>query len=182
MSDLSHEQATALRQELFKLSKQQQEALTQAVFLRMSPEESEAYEHRQNRIAEINSLLATLWKRRWGNRSTSSRFICLENNQLNRQAMLKLKYRRGVITDELFTAFGRWGRLQTVRQSNSIRGSDEMKMTEQQKREYKAYRKECKVSNVEPVRADFLMGEIPSAIEHQLELQKPHQAAQAATA
>jgi hypothetical protein len=30
------------------------------------------------------------------------------------------------------------------------------KMTEQQKRDYKAYRKECHISNVEPVRADFL--------------------------
>ena len=55
------------------------------------------------------------------------------------------------------------------------------KMTEQQKREYKAYRKECRISNVEPVRADFLAGEIPSCVRYQLDLQKP-QVAIAATA
>jgi hypothetical protein len=37
-----------------------------------------------------------------------------------------------------------------------------MKMTEQQKKQYKLYRSECQVSNVEPVRADFLAGDIPS--------------------
>ncbi|HEY6768004.1 MAG TPA: hypothetical protein VI386_24885 [Candidatus Sulfotelmatobacter sp.] len=57
-----------------------------------------------------------------------------------------------------------------------------MKMTEQQKRDYKAYRNECRVSNVEAVRADFLMREIPACVSYQLALQKPHQAAQAATA
>jgi hypothetical protein len=56
-----------------------------------------------------------------------------------------------------------------------------MKMTEQQKAEYQAYRKECQVSNVEPVRADFLAGDIPSCVIYQLDLQKP-QTAQAATA
>jgi hypothetical protein len=59
------------------------------------------------------------------------------------------------------------------------------KMTEQQKREYTAYRKECRISNVEPVRADFLAGDIPSGVRYQLELQKQMeqpQAAQAATA
>lgn len=57
-----------------------------------------------------------------------------------------------------------------------------MKMTTEQKAAYKAYRKECQVSNVEPVRNDFLTGEIPSCITYQLEGQKPNQAAQAATA
>ena len=56
-----------------------------------------------------------------------------------------------------------------------------MRMTEQQKREYALYRKECRLSNVEPVRADFLSGDIPSCVRHQLELQKP-QAAMGATA
>jgi hypothetical protein len=47
-----------------------------------------------------------------------------------------------------------------------------MKMTEQQKQEYKLYRKECKSSGVEPVRADFLAGEIPSCVTYQLGLQR----------
>jgi hypothetical protein len=33
-------------------------------------------------------------------------------------------------------------------------------LTEQQKREYKLYRKACRVQGVEPVRADFLAGDI----------------------
>lgn len=55
-----------------------------------------------------------------------------------------------------------------------------MKMTAQQKAEYQAYRKECKMSNVEPSRADFLAGDIPECVTYQLEcvtyqlvLQKP---------
>jgi hypothetical protein len=48
-----------------------------------------------------------------------------------------------------------------------------MKMTKQQKREYKAYRKECRISNVEPVRADFLAGDIPNCVRYHLEMQKP---------
>lgn len=46
-------------------------------------------------------------------------------------------------------------------------------MTEQQKRDYKLYRAACLMSNVEPVRADFLAGDIPSCVQHQLVLQKP---------
>ncbi len=53
-----------------------------------------------------------------------------------------------------------------------------MKMTEQQKIDYQAYRKECRISNVEPVRKDFLAGEIPSCVRYHLDLQKQ----QAATA
>ena len=48
-----------------------------------------------------------------------------------------------------------------------------MKMTAQQKAEYQAYRKECKMSNVEPSRADFLAGDIPECVTYQLVLQKP---------
>jgi hypothetical protein len=47
-----------------------------------------------------------------------------------------------------------------------------VKMTEQQKLEYKLYRAECRMSNVEPVRADFLTGEIPDCVTYQLELQQ----------
>jgi hypothetical protein len=54
-----------------------------------------------------------------------------------------------------------------------IRGENKMKMTEQQKVAYKAYRKECRISNVEPVRADFLAGDIPHCVAHQLALQEP---------
>jgi len=46
----------------------------------------------------------------------------------------------------------------------AIQGATPMRMTEQQKREYKLYRKECRVSNVEPVLADFLAGDIPSCV------------------
>jgi hypothetical protein len=45
------------------------------------------------------------------------------------------------------------------------------KMTEQQKAAYKIYRKECLVSNVEPVLADFLAGDIPGCVQRQIELQ-----------
>jgi hypothetical protein len=54
------------------------------------------------------------------------------------------------------------------------------RMTEQQKATYKLYRKECRISNVEPVRADFLAGDIPNCVHYHMELQKP-QAAMAAT-
>ena len=43
-------------------------------------------------------------------------------------------------------------------------------MTNEQKREYKRYRKECRLSNVEPVLADFLAGDIPSCVTYQMEL------------
>jgi hypothetical protein len=48
-----------------------------------------------------------------------------------------------------------------------------MKMTAEKKAAYKAYRAECRVSNVEPNRADFLAGEIPAFIIYHLVLQKP---------
>ena len=47
-----------------------------------------------------------------------------------------------------------------------------MKMTEQQKLDYKMYRKECAMSNVEPVLRDFLTGEMPWPVCYQLELQQ----------
>lgn len=51
-------------------------------------------------------------------------------------------------------------------------GAIKVKMTEQQAHDYKMYRAECAVSNVEPNRADFLAGEIPDSVCHQLELQQ----------
>ncbi len=57
-----------------------------------------------------------------------------------------------------------------------------MKMSIEQKAAYKAYRAECRMSNVEPNRADFLAGDIPACVSYQLALQQPHQAAKAATA
>ena len=44
-----------------------------------------------------------------------------------------------------------------------------MRMTNQQKAEYKLYRAECKLSGVEPSRKDFLGGEIPSCVRYQLQ-------------
>jgi hypothetical protein len=48
-----------------------------------------------------------------------------------------------------------------------------MKMSIEQKAAYKAYRAECRVSNVEPNRADFLAGDIPAFVIYHLVLQKP---------
>lgn len=45
-------------------------------------------------------------------------------------------------------------------------------MTEQQKLEYKLYCNECLISNVEPVLADFLAGEIPSCVIYHMELEQ----------
>lgn len=39
-----------------------------------------------------------------------------------------------------------------------------VKMTEQQKADYELYRAACRVSGVEPTRADFLLGDIPSCV------------------
>ena len=47
-----------------------------------------------------------------------------------------------------------------------------MKMTEQQKLEYNLYRRECRISNVEPVLADFLAGDIPSCVTYHMELEQ----------
>jgi hypothetical protein len=55
-----------------------------------------------------------------------------------------------------------------------------MKMSIEQKAAYKAYRAECRMSNVLPILADFLAGDIPSCVSYQLALQKPQ--AQAASA
>jgi hypothetical protein len=46
------------------------------------------------------------------------------------------------------------------------------KMTEQQRLEYKLYRRACKVNNVEPVLADFLAGDINSGVIHHMELEQ----------
>jgi hypothetical protein len=48
-----------------------------------------------------------------------------------------------------------------------------MKMSIEQKAAYKAYRAECRVSNVQPVLADFLACDIPACVSYQLALQKP---------
>jgi hypothetical protein len=47
-----------------------------------------------------------------------------------------------------------------------------VKMTELQKFEYKLYRQGCRVENVEPVRADFLTGEIPWCVINHMELEQ----------
>jgi hypothetical protein len=62
-----------------------------------------------------------------------------------------------------------------------------MKMTEQQRLEYRIYRAACRESNVEPNKADFLAGDIPdcvvSILEHeQNEAEWGRRKAQAATA
>lgn len=39
--------------------------------------------------------------------------------------------------------------------------------------EYQRYKKECRLSNVEPSRKDFNRDEIPNCVTYQLQLQKP---------
>ena len=43
-----------------------------------------------------------------------------------------------------------------------------VKMTEPQKLDYKLYRKACRFANVEPTRADFLLGDIPSCVKQEM--------------
>lgn len=50
-----------------------------------------------------------------------------------------------------------------------------VKMTEQQKLEYKLYRKACRLNGVEPVRGDFMMGKWPSCVTHDLGLMQNEQ-------
>jgi hypothetical protein len=45
-------------------------------------------------------------------------------------------------------------------------------MSEEQEREYKLYRNACLVSNAEPSRADFLLGDIPSSIRLVMEWER----------
>jgi len=73
-------------------------------------------------------------------------------------------------TEGPFTAFRLHARLAVVRQSNLIQGANNMRMTEQQKADYKLYRKECKFNGVEPARQDFLAGDIPSCVTFHMEL------------
>ncbi len=47
-----------------------------------------------------------------------------------------------------------------------------MAMAEQQKADYKLYRKACRFSGVEPVRKDFLVGDIPSCVTREMDWQR----------
>jgi len=47
---------------------------------------------------------------------------------------------------------------------------------------YNEYRKECRLSNVEPTKADFKAGDIPNCVRYQIELQQPKAKTMAATA
>jgi hypothetical protein len=47
-----------------------------------------------------------------------------------------------------------------------------MAMTTEQKQAYKLYRKECRFCGVEPVRKDFLAGDIPSCVTFHIALTK----------
>lgn len=52
------------------------------------------------------------------------------------------------------------------------RSARRVKMTEQQKREYSLYRKACRFAGVEPTRADFLAGDIPSCVTREMDWQR----------
>lgn len=54
---MTAEQMAALASELADLSKRQSDALMNATYFRMTPEESKAYDIRATRIGEICSLL-----------------------------------------------------------------------------------------------------------------------------
>ena len=45
-------------------------------------------------------------------------------------------------------------------------------LTEQQKLEWKLYRRACRVQGVEPVRANFLTGDIPSCVTNWMKLEQ----------
>jgi hypothetical protein len=47
-----------------------------------------------------------------------------------------------------------------------------MKITEQQRLEYKLYRAACLISNVEAVRADFLAGDFPDCVVSVMEYEQ----------
>jgi hypothetical protein len=53
-------------------------------------------------------------------------------------------------------------------------------MSEEQEREYKLYRNACLVSNAEPSRADFLLGDIPSSIRLVMEWEREQMQSRAA--
>jgi hypothetical protein len=55
----------------------------------------------------------------------------------------------------------RWGQLRS-------KGASNMKMTEQQKADYKLYRKACRFAGVWPTRVDFLTGDIPSCVRREM--------------
>jgi hypothetical protein len=48
-----------------------------------------------------------------------------------------------------------------------------MRMTAEQKREYKLYRSACRFAGVWPTRADFLAGDIPSCVAKEMTWQQP---------
>ena len=54
----------------------------------------------------------------------------------------------------------------------ALQQAKRVKMTEQQRLEYKLYRAACRINNVEPVRADFLAGEINSGVIRDMELEQ----------
>jgi hypothetical protein len=74
--------------------------------------------------------------------------------------------------------FGHLDRSDALSETDRVGGSqirfdgvnDMAKMTEQQRLEYKLYRKECRFCNVEPVLADFLAGNINSGVAYWMEL------------
>jgi hypothetical protein len=57
MGNLTPEQTGALATELVQLWNQQNEALENAAFVGMTPEQLEAYEARQTRMSEIRNIL-----------------------------------------------------------------------------------------------------------------------------
>ena len=54
----------------------------------------------------------------------------------------------------------------------ALRAAKRVRMTEQQKIEYKLYREGCRLNGVEPVRADFLAAEIPNCVTYHMELEQ----------
>jgi hypothetical protein len=83
---------------------------------------------------------------------------------------------------EAHTAFGAWlGSLLIwpIKASPCIhrftgteRSNMKKNLTEQERFEYKLYRKACRVQGVEPVYADFLAGDIPSCVTNWMKLER----------
>jgi hypothetical protein len=93
----------------------------------------------------------------------------LKNNITRFRCYSKFKYRKNVGYKRDIYSFRAMGETDY----RSLRSDHKMKMSIEQKAAYKAYRAECRVSNVEPNRADFLAGDIPACVSYQLALQKP---------
>jgi hypothetical protein len=92
------------------------------------------------RIAVLRELISEFWPKESKHRQKQSVRWLMRKGNLNTEPWLK--------------------KMVQERERRAKR----VKMTEQQRIEYKLYRQGCQINNFEPVRADFLAGDIPSCV------------------